>query len=414
MQITFFGFLWCGVIILAFFQNDFKKMLGVTLFSMIMQCNNIIILNGTGVGVQIFTACIACVRLLFEPNDKRKGSKPTYMVGLFVLLLISILISMWLNDVWEEKQMIPFMVLIAYTVLLILLSYKKIVIDEKWLTKVEDIIITTVLVVGFLQVLNKLGVLPIEKILTPLIYNDVSNTDVIFNHKSTYRFYSTFMEPSYCGAFLVGLFALVSLREKLDGKNILLCIFLSMAIILTRASTAYGGLVITIAVIFFVRAKKKVYKFILPLLLIAGFGIIVLNPELLNEVIFEKSNTGSFSVRENWNEDALEKFNANPFFGSGFRVVRASSLFYSILGEIGLFGMTIYALILLYFLMIGLIGKKSNNLIAHAILIIGVAICQLIACPDLTLSPFWLSLFWFVLAYKARLRSNKWRISDEK
>lgn len=400
MQITLFGFLWGGVILWAFFQSDFKKMLFVTCLSMIIQCNNVLVLNGTGIGPQAFTVLVACIRLLLVTSTTTIAEKPKYLCVFLILLLGVLMMSMVVNSAFKKKQLIPLVIIIVYTLFFVLLYEKKIAIDGKWLEKLEDTIVLIILIVGLLQVLTKMWSLPLSFILRPLVYNDVTNSDVIFNYKSTSRFYATFMEPSYCGAFLVGLFALISLRPKAEKKNILLSIFIAVAIILTESSTAYGGLAIMIVILLFVRAKKKVYKIILPILLVAGIVFIGFNSDILNEVIFDKADSGSYKVRQQWNKTAISAFENNLLFGRGFRTLRASSLWYSMLGETGLTGAIAYILVVLYYATYIFNGKKYVNATSRALLVLGIVIGQLIACPDLTLSPFWLAQYWFVLAFQ--------------
>lgn len=400
MQITLFGILWCGVLAWAFFQAQFQKMLFVTCLSMIIQCNNVIILNGTGVGPQAITVLVACIRLLLVTSTNEREKKPKYICPFLIVLLCVLVLSMEINGTFEDKQLIPLIMLIVYTIFFLLLHGKKIVIEEKWLEKVEDIIMSIILIVGFLQVATKMWDLPLNLVLRTFIYNDVNNSDVIFNYKATARFYSTFMEPSYCGAFLVGLFALVSLRKEVNKKNILFEIFIIISIILTRSSTAYGGLAIMLVVLLFVRAQKRVYKFILPALLFGGIIIVGFNAELINEVILDKAESASYKVRENWNKAAIEAFQKYPLWGAGFRSLRASSLWYSMLGETGIIGTVAYVLVLLYYASFIFFGKKYGGAKGRAISVLAIAICQLIACPDLTLSPFWLAQYWFLLAYQ--------------
>lgn len=400
MQITYFGFLWCCVIIWAFFQSKFQKMLFVTCLSMIIQCNNVFILNGTGIGPQAVTVLVACIRLLLVTSKNEKAVKPKCLCIFLLLLLCVLAMTMVVNNSFEEKQLIPLLILIVYILFFVLLYEKRIIVDEKWLEKVEDTIIWIVLIVGLVQVLTKAWSLPLDFILRPLIYNDVSNKDVIFNYKSTWRFYATFMEPSYCGAFLVGLFALISLRQRAERKNILLSILIAIAILLTKSSTAYGGLAIMLIILLFVRARKKVYKIILPILLFAGLLFIGFNSDILNEVIFKKDESSSYKVRQQWNKNAILAFENNILFGKGFRTLRASSLWYSMLGETGIVGTVAYILVLLYYITYIFNGKKYPNTTGHALLVLGIAISQLIACPDLTLSPFWLAQYWFLLAFQ--------------
>lgn len=390
MQLTIFGVLWICVTLLCFFTNDCKKIVFLALFSMVLQCNSVLILGGTGIGVQIFTACAAWVRLLIE---KRKNKQPlSGLIILFVALYFSVILSMLTNGLLKSDAAITLIMLAVYVLFAISLINGKVLTDEKWLIKTENFIIWFVLIVGFLQVLTKLGVLPLTSVLETFIYNEASNPDVIFHTKSTAAFYSSFMEPSFCGAFLVGAFGLVVLRKQITLKDAVMTALLVVAIILTRSSTAYGGLAIVFFLLCFVRTEKKLFKTVFPLLIIGLLVVFVYNPDILDEVIFNKSSTSSFAVRQNWNEAALKQFYESPFFGGGYRTARASSILYTLLGEMGVLGIVIYASILLYYIS-RLFVKKANSTVTSAIFVLGVMICQIIACPDLNFSPFWLAVF---------------------
>lgn len=404
MQITFFGALWILLILYCFFSNDHRKMLFVALFSMIFQSDNILYIGDTGIGTQIFTISVAWVRfwLVKTAPVKLKTARGILLFG--GALILAVVLSLLINNALDSNRMISVAMLVVYAAFMMILAKKNVRIDAKWLEKTENIIIVTVLIVGVLQVLCKSGLSFLTGPLRLFIYNDVNNEDVIFNYKPLTRFYATFMEPSYCGAFLVGSFALVSVRNDLNRKNVFLALAIGIAILMTRSSAAYGGLAIIVCLLLITRGKKRIFKYIVPAGIIIGLLVLFFNMELLNEVIFDKGESSSAIVRNNWNNSAIKAFKENPLFGVGYGSKRASSLFLTILAETGVVGGAAYLFNTVFQLKCAVWDKKPSGAKGRSYFILGIIICQFIACPDLNFSPFWLGLYLSMLAF--RIESN--------
>lgn len=406
MQITFFGLLWIVLIFYCFFSNDHRKLLFLALFSMIFQSNNILYIGETGIGTQIFTIGIAWVRFWLVKTAPVK-LRMAWAVLLFGgALIFTVVLSLLVNEALDSDHMISVAMLAVYAVFMGSLAKKNVRIDAKWLEKTEDIIIVTVLIVGVLQVLCKSGLSFLTGPLRLLIYNDVNNKDVIFNHKPLTRFYATFMEPSYCGAFLVGAFAMVSVRRNFSRKNIFLALAIGLAILMTRSSAAFGGVAIIVCLLLITRGKKRIFKYIIPAGIIIALLVFFFNMELLNEVIFDKGETSSAAVRNNWNEAALRAFKGSPILGVGYGSKRASSLFLTILAETGIVGCAVYLFNTLFQLKCAVWDKKHLEAKGRSYFVLGIIICQFIACPDLNFSPFWLGLYLSVLAFRIENNSS--------
>lgn len=401
MQLTLLGIIWIPILLLSSLFSNVKGLLFVTLFSMVLQCDNVMYLGETAIGVQIFTVSFAILRLLLNRFDKIKRKSTSLFIATLILLIIAIFLSCFVNQAWEINNLLGILMIVVYALLAILITQKRINIDFNWLERVEDFIIIFVLIVGFLQVLSKSGFSSFDNMLTALIYNDTQNTDVIFHHKPTAAFYSTFMEPSYCGAFLVASFTSVVLRSKTSLKNVMLCAVLMFVILMTRSSTAFGGLAIMICLTLFVNAKKRLYKALIPIIAVTAVIVWFFNMDLLNEVIFDKiGSTGSYTTRSNWNKYALEAFHKSPYFGIGFKNIRASSIYLSLLGEIGLVGIIPYTLLLLFCAVRLLSKRESIQVKSKLLFVFSIVVCQIIACPDLNFSPFWLGIYLLMLTWR--------------
>lgn len=396
MQITLFGVIWNVNIIYCMLAKDYRKMVLLTLISFVLQCNNVWVVAGTGVGVQAYTVAFCCIRLLFV--RAKNDNKPIRMqrIGL-VILFLSILVSLLCNNEIIANKLIDLLLLFVYILFVGFLLKGKVVVSEEWLEKAENRIIYLVLTVGFFQVLCKMGVLPISTILQHLFYNDISNSNAIFNYKSTWAFYSTFMEPSYCGAFLVGAFSCVVSRKQQTKRNVRIAFLLVVAILFTKSSTAYGGLAIVLAILCMARTSNLYMKIIFPIVGIGGLLFFVFGFDIVNEIIFQKSSTVSYRVRNRLNRSAIEVFINNIWLGIGYKNIRASSLVLSLLAEVGLIGFCSYSICILSYLRPLFRRENINNLKGHSMMILAIMVCQTIACPDLNFCVLWMSLSLFAI-----------------
>ena len=408
MHITLFGLLWLVTILLWLLINhtNTAKMIAPMFITMIFQCNAFIVVNGSSIGMQIVAASALLVILCITTNKSTAEIEEIrfqkHIFNYLVLFLGYFTISSVLQNVFREKPLNVMMIIVYVGVGLVLLK-KRIIISEEELEHIENAIINILLIVGAIQMLTKAGWLPMNSLLKLLVYND-GDPNIIFNSKSLLVFYSTFMEPSYCGTALDGFFALVAMRPA-DKGNMIRLIMILVSIILTRSTTAYIGLIVIVAGLFINNSRNKSFNlFIIPLLFIVA-GVLIFNMDVVNDVIFNKRGTASYRVRSNWNLDALSHFKENPIWGIGYTRSRASSLIYTLLAEHGIVGTLLYCLIIIHFI-IELISKKTKTITkSHSVMVLGISLCQFIACPDLNNCVFWLGLYLFILSYKCLDRS---------
>jgi hypothetical protein len=228
------------------------------------------------------------------------------------------------------------------------------------------------------------------------------------------------MEPSYYAGFVVGAFYyLLSFREKWKS-NAWIIILLVIEIIMTKSSTAYGAFLV-VGILFVLLAKNINIKWKIIGIVLASVGLCVIYfgfYNILDTVIFSKDSTGSFSTRTRMNNEAIRAFESSELYGVGYKNCRGSSIVYSLLGQLGIIGLTLYVVFNIE-ICIPLLNnvKKTcseyidSNGIRFAVL--SAIVCQLIACPDLDLCTYW---FWLyctgtvVVASKSKslkLNSNK-------
>lgn len=391
MKITLFGAIWIVLTIYCFFSKDEKKMIFITLLSTVLQCDAVVILNAeNSVGPMIITSIVFIIWYFFKNFSKYMVIFDKTMI-LSMLFLSSIFISLISNgkSIFGDK-LLYILQLIIY--ILCFWSMRKVGIKKNIdINKVFLPVIFFVLVVGILQYLIYLGILPRLKIITDLIYNETWELTNAYNTEIRLRLFSSFKEPSYCSAFLVGAFYYVCFNyEKIKMSKIII-IIIAIEIILTLSTTGYVSLIV-VGIIFAISShKKKLLNFLIPLAFLCV--IFALFSGSLNIVIFNKKSTGSATERTLWNTTAYGYFKTSPIFGIGYRSYWASSIIYDILCNLGIYGFITYILFVSNYL-IYIIKNKKNTINYGCLYFLLVAVfCQVITCPDIELCVFWLAIY---------------------
>lgn len=399
MEITLFGIIWILFIIICFAQRGVKWMTFALLFSMIFQSNNVFVISGLGIGPQIFTTIVFIIKTYFvKPYIFLKNgfeSKLSKFNWVFIILLLIILVSIFFNDGNISLLKFSYVSLLGFYMLcFIRLKHFDYTEHKIFIDKTIRFIVLFVVFVGFLQVLTKLGILPITDILRIFIYNDVTSNSVIFNTKPTSRLYSTFMEPSYAGAFLVASFFYFALKKDYKIQNYLILFLIFISILLTESSTAYATFMILTIIWILTGTNRRVMISVLSVFAVLSLIIFTVFNDIIQTVFFDKLESSSGIVRGRWNEWAIDAFQSSPIIGVGYKNQRASSLLFTILGELGLLGVITYIWMLLK-LVISLFYIKRVHLyyIGSLLGVIAVVVSQIIGNPDLDFSVLWMAMY---------------------
>jgi hypothetical protein len=395
---TLFTLIWSACMLYGF--TTMNAMVVMTLLFMTFQCANVVSFGGITVGPQILTSMCLIVRFLIFSRFRVYKTKYNKLINvLLVVLVIEIIVSALYNNVISNNYLY-ILQLTTYVFCFVILRYSSMEFDEDLLYKILRGIIIFVAVVGILQWLATMNILPIKRILKVLFYNDDS-MNIYFNENDYYhnsRVYSTFMEPSYLAGFSVGAFYyLLSLREKWKS-NTLLFIILLIEIFLSTSSTAYAALVL-VGVIFIVNARQisLTKKCTLIICAVIVFSVLYFQCyELLEKVLFNKWNSNSGVARRIMDNDALNAFYSSELLGVGYKCVRGSSVFYSMLGEIGIIGTALYTMTnaIIYIPIINnrlIRSELPNNYAAVLFGLLSAFVCLVIAVPDIDMCTYW---FW--------------------
>ena len=405
---TLFGFIWLLIIFIAFVIKDIKPMIIVTIIGMIWQCNNMLDFSFFKCGPQLITSIFFIIKS-YCYRIKPISSKDNLLLSHFkiwILFIIYILINFVINNgsvVFQNVMncMILFIYIFTFYRLLLISEY----IQKSDFERVINVLTSIILIFGFIQLIVIALDIPRNSIIKYLVYNDVYSSENIFYYKNHFRFYSTFMEPSYVAGLLVGLLCFYIFKKNKSKKDFRYSILINFAIILTFSSTAYILYACVILAYGLKNMKKKQTAFLFPLFIIMII-IIGYSTGIFDTVLFNKLSTKSGQVRTIWNNHAIGVFRENMLLGIGYKTLRASSIVYDILGELGIVGLCIYSFISLKNIKI-LIGKSSTSIVKiFSFAVIVMFIGQIIACPDLDLCSFWLVMYLFALSSKLKENSE--------
>ena len=395
---TIFGILWLCIILWDFIKKPVTNTFFLMIFFMTFQSTNVIYVNGSGIGPGVLTSLVFILKIFFM--QKMKIRKIVHSVTIFAVALLILLIayiSLILNDVLRENILLFFQITV-YVFCFISIQFIKTDITADWMYQSIRKIIIFHVAFSIIQILTTINILPIRFILTIFFYNDPS-TDIVFHRAYYARVMSTFMEPSYYAGFIVGAFYFLLIQKDKLFQNKILLVMIAIEILLTQSSTAYGALlIIGIVLILFSNSftlKQKIIicavGMITALVLYFGFY------SLLDKVIFSKNLTGSYTTRTRYNSTAWKAFLTSPLLGIGYKNCRGSSIIYSLLGQIGIIGTSVYLLFNVVIQSTIKAGSKNMKdlLTASKFGVLTTMICQIIACPDLDLCTYWIWLYIF-------------------
>ena len=397
MTITLFGIIWIVLLIYSFYKTRIQFLISLTLLSMIFQCTNVIELNNQGIGPQLITSITFIIRSIFISQRQATKQKYPYLIASLFLFVIYILFNSIYNGLLSNNTANIIQILLYLLCAIRLHKYRNIIDEQELITQVL-FIIKFILIFSPVQYLATKGVIPRE-FLVPLFFNDMGE-NVYFHYPDRYqRLLGTFLEPSFCAPFLVGSFFFILHMQKRikNAKSILILIIIEL--ILTKSSTGYGTFFIIFIIYILACGNKKHFKYIIPIFLIGAIFYYLTKDNLLQEVIFSKmeSDSGKFRGQQDFN--AIYLFLSNPVTGSGLGSSRASSLITTLLAELGIVGITLYAITFFASSYPLINQQKYTQLeISSRLFILSIIFSQLIAIPDLQYCVYWLSLYIIALS----------------
>ena len=409
---TLFGIIWIILIIICMIQNNPKWMIGITVLSSTLQCDNVLVIGDSGLGPQVITSIAMIAKtFLICRSWKIKIQKKAIGIQLSVIILfLVVLLSSIKNDI-ISLNILRVLQLLVYIICFFCMYKVGKLVDDNYIYRLLRKLTIFLVIIGFIQIGITSGILPRIRLIQMLFYNDTLSDVVYFTRNNYFRIMSTYMEPSYYSGYIVGIFYyLLSYKEK-RKENLWLLILLLIQILLSFSSTAYGAFCI-LGVLFIASSYEKRIKLYIILGGIAGALIMyVFFYNILDTVIFSKMESVSAIARSYWNMAAIHNFESSPLIGIGYKQSRASSIVFTVLSELGILGLLSYILVNAQIIFAAINRKRQlqNGLEYTSIClsIVGVVICQLIAVPDLDICTYWMWMNILALCYSHRICLQK-------
>ena len=404
MGITFFGVIWM-ILIFLFFFLEIKYLFLLTLISMTLQCDVVFLINSElGIGPAIITS-VAFILKSIMYNTKVVVVKDKVKIFLIMFLICTTITTYYIDESIDKLS--HFIQIYVYVICFFRMMSISDSIPINFKVKSVKAVICVVSIVGILQMLHSSGILDLRSILRPLIYNEIWDDSIVFNKSYLlFRFYSSFMEPSYCSVFLVGVFFYLLSIEGNENRNITMIIILGIEIVLTTSATAYGAMCIVGGLFICSKTNKKFMKYIVPIITIIFLIVMLFGWHDIENLIHMKLASGSGRTRTNWNRAGIRAFYESPLIGNGYKNVRASSFAITLLGEFGILGTGLFVLPLICIIK-EIFVKDDIFIVASSWFVIGALISMIIACPDLSLTPFWLAMYVYAISKRKRVKYER-------
>ena len=430
MSITVFGIIWFAILIILFFA-PIKYTISVLMISTIFQSTAVINMDDKGITATLVTEAYLLLRFLLMKKVKSKEQviekENEKLINLFILFfLISVLISFLSSVIFGDKyiyneysernpiyiginaSLIIRIIILFFNITSLYIIYKlKYLYNNDFMKKVVIISIVIILIIGFWEFLwkatNKIIYFPYD-----LIYNNVGyaqgyNQGYLEgkSNLTNVRMNSTFLEPSYCGCFLVASFyGMLSINKNKKYNKLIYLI--ALAIIFNLSGTGILLLVLTGIYYFLFNNRKKIKTstFIKIFLMGAIFILFLLASgymERIFDMIFNKMESISGIQRSYYNKIALDIAKSTFFIGGGLNCYRASSFFCNLLGTVGIIGTSLFLYnIVTYLFKIRQKMDGNDYYTLGYFYLITVLLGMFISIPDITFLQMWFAIMYLV------------------
>lgn len=414
-----------------------KNWLPVMTFVLIFQAASLVNI-GSGIGVS--PAVLALVLLLVQSFTRKPSHKAIVdspkpaTIGLLALALAYSIVSAFLNPrlfvgvpvsnprdgnrvslAWETGHLNQVVYLVLGVALFYVVSCRTSYQDVR---KAVDWFVGACVFAALITVYQVAGLpFPREIFATSPSYAIFTVYDI----GNFTRANSTFTEASAASSTFVVALAIVLWRTLSGGystKNLVLCGVLLVGIILTLSTTGYLCLAFLLVVSFYRyfsfwggSSYSRTIKPLLAIPLLLAFLSVAMSEvqrdrfsELLDSVVLKKGETASYRERTQANDDAWQSAAATSWLGAGFGVCRGSSVIPTTFGNIGVPGVGLFFLFLLFAVWPSVSVFFKPARVNHQSILLGLSTCLVglvIAGPEMTSALLW----FFIGAAAKRPRS---------
>tara|TARA_B100000929_G_scaffold188682_1_gene149409 strand:+ start:8599 stop:9912 length:1314 start_codon:yes stop_codon:yes gene_type:complete len=260
--------------------------------------------------------------------------------------------------------------------------------------------ILVVVVIGFWEFISKT---------TGFIYFPKSffiNSDSSLSEQTTMgglmRLNSTFLEPSFAGAFLAGAFWVLWTLENFRFSKLLAAITF-VALVLNLSGTGlisfcFGGIIY-----FLINDLKKALRFLV--IIIIATALIYTLPyfEFITRLISEKTDSQSGKVRSSTIAYSINLFIETYGVGVGLGSHRGASFLTATLSTVGIIGTYLFFKFYRKIMLVVLaLSKLNRNYMVVFYFGTVLLFAQILAIPDLSFTPFWMWIFTAILLFNSK------------
>lgn len=397
---TMFGIVWLLLLFAAIVKSKKPMLAALVLISSTLQSSNVLVVNGQGIGPQIITSGVAALYFMAPQIRKMKlrVSKSFASTNKILILLLAYIVFDAARTKTLGTNILRIFQLLIYVLCFFEMKNVGDTLDDEYVYCTLKKLSIFILLVGVFQVLATTNIIPRYWFIRDIFWNDSANAPAIVQfmwpYGSYFRFFSTYMEPSYFVGFSIGALFYFFNYKKNRKKDLPLIVALVLSTILSFSSSGYGALLIT-ALLYIAFSKEGKIKLYVLVGGAIGFAILYLGfYNVLDSVAFSKMQGGSAAARMTWNLEAMKAFQSSPMMGVGYKNCRASSMFYTILAELGIIGIVLYIVFILSIIW-PVFTKRGQKLVGDEqvgviFAIIGVTATQMIAVPDFDICTFWM------------------------
>lgn len=422
MQITVFGIFFIIILVILIFL-PIKYTIGTLIISSVFQAASVINVSSKGIYAYLLLEIFLIFRYLIMNKEinitnNNEFFKKKFISRLFLFLFVSIFItiisSILFNDLSIDNRylnnqivfkltpstFVRIIVLFTNVTTLLIIYNLQNYYENNFIEKSIIFAIIIVLVFGFWgfiwKISNKAIYYPVNFLYSNIGY--AQGYDQSYRESGSnfgrVRINSTFTEPSYCGGFLVAAFFGVLALNQQKKKYMKTLLFLLLAIIFNLSGTGIVTFIIALFVYFCLNEKDSIKTTsILKVIIFLTFTVIVITStgytSRLQNLLLNKLDSMSGVKRLYIDKKALEIFKKTFFLGGGVTCYRASSLFFTMLGSVGLLGSFLFFKSIIYFL------HNSKKNISSPLMYYGyfyvcvVLISMFLSIPDIVFPPLW-------------------------
>lgn len=397
---TLFGIVWLLFLFTAVITNKRSMLVTLVLISSTLQSSSVLVINGYGIGPQIITSGVVALYFMASRFKKMKFkvSKKLITTNKILMVMVAYIIFDAIRTTTFGTNILKILQLLIYLICFFEMKNVGETLNHNYVYCTLKRISIFILAVGVFQILATTNIIPRYWFIQDIFWNEGANNQgnvqFMWSNGSYFRFFSTYMEPSYFVGFSLGALFYFFNYSKNRRNDLPLIAMLLLATILSFSSSGYGALLITVLLYIAFSKEWKMKSFLL-LGGMIGFGVFYFGfYNILDSVIFSKMQSGSAVARIMWNNKAMRTFQGSPLMGVGYKNCRASSMFYTIAAELGIIGIVLYVAFI-FSIVWPVFTKQGQKLVGEEqvgviFAIIAVTSTQMIAVPDFDICTFWM------------------------